>query len=255
MGTGPTPVPVLALTSGQTNLILGSTLSFVVGIGGINGQAPITTFVDGSNGDTVDQTRANVLNALRQPPMGGDGNDYVQWALKYPGCTRAWCSPQEMGIGTVTLRFMMDAQNATDNPMTSGLPLSADIAGMQAFLAGLRPVTVIDLYVEAPIPQAVNVAASNLVTTLSQGATVTSETIDAGTNQNIINSVSAMLFQQGSPAWVLNGVPQPAQNIAAVWISDAILSATNVVQFDFDMSDQVMANPGCIAVMGTLTLT
>jgi uncharacterized phage protein gp47/JayE len=254
-GSGPTAVPVVALTAGQTGLAVGGTLAFFVGIPGVNGSATIATFADGVPGDDEDLIRSNVLFRLREPPMGGDANDYVAWALEYPGCTRAWCSPQEMGPGTVTIRFMMDVARATTVPTTNGFPLVSDVAGMVTWLNTLRPVTVMDIFVEAPIPQVVNVVASNMITVASQGAKVTSGTIDASTNQNIIDSVTAMLFTQGAPAFALNGVAQPAQTIAAVWISDAILQASGVEQFDFSMADQVMASDGNMAVMGTLTLT
>lgn len=254
MGATPTPVAVVALEAGQTGLVVGGTMALLVGIPGLDGTATITAFTDGLDADTEEEVRANVLDALRQPPMGGDANDYVQWAKAFTGCTRAWCSPQEMGPGTVTLRFMMDLARATSNPMTSGFPTPSDVVNMQAWIDARRPVTVMDFFVEAPIPQAVNVVASNMITTESLGATVTTATIDSSTLQNIINSVTAMLFAKAAPAYALNGVAQEAQTIAAVWISDAILQAANVVQFDFAMADQVAANAGSLAVIGTVTL-
>jgi uncharacterized phage protein gp47/JayE len=246
--------------------VVGSILSFVTGIAGINGTAPLATFTDGVNADSQDEVRANVLAALRQPPMGGDAEDYVQWAMGFTGVTRAWCSPGEMGPGTVTLRFMMDIARKTTDPTTSGFPLSGDITAVTAYMNTKRPVSVLDFFCEAPIAQAVNVAISNLVTTSSRGAAVTAGTIsptgtvtgsdiDPATAQNIVDSIAAMLFAQGAPAYALNGVGQAAQTIAAVWISDAILNASGVIAFDFAMSDEVMANNGCIAVMGTVTLS
>ena len=44
------------------------------------------------------------------PPVApwGDNDDYVAWATEVPGVTRAWCSPNGMGAGTVVVRFVRD---------------------------------------------------------------------------------------------------------------------------------------------------
>jgi uncharacterized phage protein gp47/JayE len=254
MGSVGTPVPLVALTAGVTGLMVGSLLQFSPGIAGINGQAPIASITDGIAADTEDEVRANVLAALRQPPMGGDAQDYVEWATQYPGCTRAWCSPLEMGIGTVTVRFMMDITRATSNPLTSGFPTPVDVQGMQTWLDSKRPVTALDLFAVAPVPQAVNVTINNLVTSFSQGEPVISSTIDASTMANIVAGLKNLMFTQGSPAYALNGVTQPPQTIYSVWMSDAILNASGVVSFDFSTPDAVMPNNGCIAVLGNIIL-
>ena len=56
--------------------------------------------------------------------QGGAEVDYVQWALGVPGATRAWCYPLEMGMGTVTVRFMMDNLRADED----GFPRQGDVA-------------------------------------------------------------------------------------------------------------------------------
>src|SRR6478736_4591283 len=84
----------------------------------------------GADTETDDQLRARVLFRIQQPPMGGDANDYVAWALAVPGVTRAWCSPLEMGMGTVTVRFMMDELRASNG----GFPLGEDIETVSDYL-------------------------------------------------------------------------------------------------------------------------
>jgi hypothetical protein len=66
-------------------------------------------------------------------------------------------------------------------------------------------------------------------------------------------SVAAMLKAKGAPAYAVNGVGQPAQTIYAAWVSDAILNTPGISYIDLTMSDQAMANAGCIAVPGTAT--
>ena len=73
--------------------------------------------------------------------------------------TRAWCSPNEMGIGTVTTRFMMDVLRADVN----GFPIGADVAIVSAYMDTVRPVAVKDSFVVAPIPHPVDVKVKELV--------------------------------------------------------------------------------------------
>jgi uncharacterized phage protein gp47/JayE len=80
----------------------------------------VVQLTGGTDQETDDELRLRVLTRIRQPPMGGDADDYVAWALAVPGVTRAWCSPLEMGIGTVTVRVMCDDLRATGDPMTNG---------------------------------------------------------------------------------------------------------------------------------------
>ncbi len=242
MGDAPTSVPITALNAGQTGLEAGAILSFVQGIAGIDGEATLATIVDGVDAESENELRANVLDVLREPPMGGDANDYVQWAKEYPGVTRAWCSPLEMGIGTVTIRFMMDQVRATSNPLTNGFPTSVDVAALQTWIDSKRPVTALDCFVVAPIPEPISFTLNNL------------DSDDAATVANITASVTAMLAAKGAPAYALNGVAQAAQTIFAVWVSDAVYQAVGVNSFDIDMADHPMPTPGSLAVLGNILL-
>jgi uncharacterized phage protein gp47/JayE len=259
MGDQPTAVAVTALTAGSTGLEVGTVMSFDVGTAGIDGQATLSSFTDGVDAETNTELRANVLDVLRQPPMGGDANDYVQWAKRFPGCTRAWCSPREMGIGTVTLRFMMDRVRATANPMTNGFPTPVDVVAMQTWIDFFRPVTVLDCFVVAPIPEPINFTLSHMQIN-GKPDIVTPSEIDPAVMANVVQSVTAMLFNKGSPAWALNGITQPAQDIAAVWVADAVYQSVGVDAFDFGMPlagqqiDHVMPSPGALAVLGNINL-
>jgi uncharacterized phage protein gp47/JayE len=238
--TAPTPIPMQALTAGATELSVGTVLNLSVAIQGVSAVATIASITDGVDDETDDELRARVLDRIREPPMGGDANDYVQWALQVPGVTRAWCSPNEMGIGTVTVRFMMDTVRATSNPLTNGFPTAADVTAVTTYLQTKRPVAVKDFFVEAPIPYPISVTVNGLLNN------------DAATWTAITASVNAMLLARAAPAFAVNGVTQPAQTIFAVWISDAILQAAGVVSFDLVASDFVMPSNGSLAVLGSI---
>ncbi len=242
LGIGANPVPVRALDAGSAgNLAAGTAMSLAVGVSGVSGLTPIAvvTMAGGADEEGDDDLRVRVLARIRQPPMGGDASDYVAWALSFPGVTRAWCSPKEMGPGTVTVRFMMDDLRATANPLTDGFPLPADVAALQAYMETVRPVCA-DVFVQAPIPTPVNFAIQNLVGD--------STALRAG----VAAGVDAMLLRKAAPASQFNGVGIPAVNIPSSWINDAIYQAVGGVSYDLVMADAIMPNAGCLAVLGTI---
>jgi uncharacterized phage protein gp47/JayE len=167
------------------------------------------------------------LARIRNPPQGGDAADYVQWALAVPGVTRAWCAPLEMGIGTVTTRFMMDDVRA-DN---GGFPTADDVATVAAYLDTVRPVAVKDFFVVAPIPCPINFTISGLVTD------------NEATRAAIQASAQAMILEKASPG----------ATIWTAWVSAAILAAAGVNYFELTMDDAVMPNLGAMAVLGDIT--
>jgi uncharacterized phage protein gp47/JayE len=239
IGSSATAVAAVALSPGETGLAVGGSLSLQIGIAGINGSGTITAITDGVNQETDDELRVRVLDRIREPPMGGDAEDYVQWALEVPGVTRAWCAPNEMGVGTVTVRFMMDDVRVTNDPMTNGFPTSGDVANVLAYLVTKRPVAIKDFFVQAPIAEPINFTISGLNVGASE--------------PDILANVTAMLRQKAAPSHAINGVTQPPQEIYAAWVSDAILNSDGVDHFDLLMSDRPMPYNGSMAVMGTIT--
>lgn len=241
IGATATTIPVKALTAGAVgNLDAGAAISFSTAISEVDGGATVVTLAGGADEESEDDLRSRVLFRIRNPPMGGDADDFVRWALEVPGVTRAWCSPLEMGVGTATLRFMMDDLRSTTDPMTSGFPTDSDITIVKAYIDAKRPVAVKDFFVAAPIPRPINITISNL------------SSDDASTRANIKDSISSMLHDRASPAFAVNGVGQPAQTIYAAWVSEAIMLAAGVEYFHLISSDEVMESPGHMAVLGTV---
>jgi uncharacterized phage protein gp47/JayE len=181
----------------------------------------------GTDTETDDELRARVLQRIREPPMGGDANDYVQWALQVPGVTRAWCSPLEMGMGTVTVRFLMDDLRASDD----GWPTDADIQTVSDYINSVRPVAVRDIFIEAPVKQPVDVYITDLVQDTPS------------TRVAIEQSLQAMLEVYAAPG----------QTIYAAWKAAAVMNTPNVQSFDMlNMQDDVMLSPGHMAVLGNI---
>jgi uncharacterized phage protein gp47/JayE len=241
IGTTPTAVSVLATSPGQTGLVVGSTLSLDVGIAGINGVGTITAIRDGIEEETDDELRARLLDRIRQPPVGGDAEDYVQWATATPGVnvTRAWCSPLEMGPGTVTIRFMTDTTDTQGNKV-AGFANAADIQTVTNYTDTVRPVAIKDRFVTTCVPEPINF-------------TITGLSPDTVANRNAIAaSVNSMLFERAAPAHAINGIEQSAQAIYRAWVSEAISSVSTIDSFTLIMDDHPMPYPGSLGVLGTI---
>lgn len=220
-------VNVRALTAGSaSNLKLGDALTFAPPITNVNGAATATVdFQGGVDTETDDQLRMRVLLRIRNPPMGGDATDYVQWALAVPGVTRAWCGPNEMGIGTVTVRFMMDVVRA-DN---YGIPTDADVAVVKAYLDTKRPVAVKDFFVLAPIPYPLDMAVTDL-----DGDT-------ASTRTAISNAVTQILLERGAPG----------ATVYRSWIDEAISGVIGEDHHELTF-DTVTPPTGSLPVLGVI---
>jgi uncharacterized phage protein gp47/JayE len=208
------------------NLLAGSTLSW---LDPVQGQDPTVLVADMSGGadvETDDELRMRILKRIQQPPMGGDASDWEQWALAVPGVTRAWCAPLEQGIGTVTVRFMMDELRASNY----GIPLTEDVAAVQAYLDTKRPVAVKDTYVVAPIPFPLVVAINNLV-------------VDStSTRTSIDEQIQELLLERAIPGGT----------IYESWVDAAISNSLGEDHHELVFTTTSMPSPGHIAIVGSI---
>ena len=228
IGAGPTPANIRALTSGAAgNLDPGSTMGWVTALAGVDSSATVVSLVGGTDQENDTDLRGRVLQRIQQPPMGGDADDYVAWVESVAGVTRAWCYPQEMGIGTVTVRFMMDELRA-DN---AGFPLPQDVTAVTAYLDTVRPVTVKDFWVEAPLPFLINLTVTGM------------NPDDASTQQNVEDSINSMLLEKALPG----------QTIYHGWVDGAINDTPGVNYYELEFTTTPMPAPGYMPVLGNVT--
>jgi uncharacterized phage protein gp47/JayE len=228
IGIGPTPVTVRAIDYGsQGNQVSGAILSFTNPIAGVDQVATVLELDGGTDAETDNELRARVLRRIRQPPMGGCAYDYEAWALAVGGVTRAWCSPLEMGIGTVTIRFMMDQLRASNG----GFPLPQDVDTVRAYLDTVRPVAVKDFFVAGPIPYPINLRISYLDDDI------------ASTRGAIEQSLLQEFFVRATPG----------QLWYRAWSDEGIAGAVGVNAYDLVANDVPMPSPGYMAVLGDLT--
>jgi uncharacterized phage protein gp47/JayE len=100
---------------GATQFLLGSQIN---GIGLASTTSAQT--VAGTDLQTDDSLRTEMLLAYTAPPQGGDRQDYIEFALAVPGVTRAWVLPNGLGAGTVLLYVMLDQAEAANGGFPQG---------------------------------------------------------------------------------------------------------------------------------------
>lgn len=146
LAAGEATAVITAVNGGaDSNLVAASALSLVTPLDGLNSTATVATggIVGGADIEPDDSLRRRLITRIQQPPHGGADYDYVNWALEVPGVTRAWVSPQELGAGTVTVRFVRDDD-------ASLIPDAGEVTTVQDYIDARRPVTA-DVTVVAPV--------------------------------------------------------------------------------------------------------
>jgi len=213
-------VVIDALTPGAlANLDEGAFLSFVTPPGGIDGQAVVAApgLAGGAEIERDEDLIARYIARIQSPPHGGKRDDYEQWALEVPGVTRAWAK-SEMGIGTMTVRIMLDDVRKSFD----GIAQAEDLALVKAYIDAVRPVTVADFWVEAVIKQEHTITISGLSRDTPE------------VRNNIKLEVREMLRARAAPGGT----------ISASWIREAVSAATGEDHHDLVVSNLVPTLPG-----------
>lgn len=210
------------------NLTAGTLMSTSTPISGVDAAVTVVLISGGSDTESDALFRGRLLDRIAQPPQGGAAQDYVTWAKEVPGVTRAWCYPEELGVGEVTVRFMRD-----DDPGNDGIPTSGDVTDVYDHINPLRPVTA-TLTVVAPVASPLNITINGLYPD-------TTETRAAATAE-IIN----MIRTKAEPGGTIH--------ISWIWEAVSLASGTNYHKITSPTNDTAYAN-GLICIPGTIAFT
>jgi uncharacterized phage protein gp47/JayE len=226
VASGTAVAAITAIIAGVAgNRTTGQSFNLISPIAGVQSVATASALTGGADIEGSDGLRSRFLARIRQPPHGGASFDYVAWALEVSGFTRAWCYPQELGLGTVTIRGMCDFSYA------DGIPLSGDVAALQAHIDALRPVTA-TAYCVAPVADVLNFTIAALVpSTLA-----------------VENAIIAALQE------LIVAESYPGGTLLISHIRAAISGATG--EYDYSLTSpaaNVTHGTGHIATMGTVT--
>lgn len=217
--------PVIAvIAAAASNRAAGQNLTLVSPVTGVQSTATAGELSGGADIETDDALRARLLTRIQQPPHGGASYDYTNWALEVPGVTRAWCYPNELGVGTVSVRFVRDAD-------ASLIPDAGEVATVQAYIDARRPVTA-QVTVVAPVAVPVNFQIQGLLpSTAAVQAAVLAELTD-------------LILREATPGGTINLSHIRASISAATGEVDNVLIAP---------AANVTNTAGNISTMGTIT--
>lgn len=103
---------------------------------------------------------ARLLDHLRRPPAGGNKYDYVKWALEVDNVAAAYCIPLYLGLGTVGVVVMANAETTG-----SEIPDQALLDAVADYIDDVRPVGMNDtLAVSVLAPTIITQAVTMTVT-------------------------------------------------------------------------------------------
>lgn len=228
------------LTGAFGNTEVGVTMTLGQAIAGVQSNGTVSTaFVGGADIETDDSLRSRMLAAYQSPPEGGDQSDYVNWARAVPGVTRAWCTPNGFGAGTVVVYVMLDSTRSAQGGFPQGSngvaatePRAAAATGDQLTVANyilpIQPVTAL-VYVVAPTANPVPF-----------------------TIKGILSAAQSLVSPAIADVFLRDGTPGGAIPIAHVW--SAIAAVSGVDDFVIQSPAADITNPaGALPTVGTIT--
>lgn len=224
--TAPTATaPVAAVVAAAAgNRTTGQSLSLVSPVIGVQTTATAGELSGGADIETDDALRARLLARIQQPPQGGASYDYTTWALEVSGVTRAWVYPAELGLGTVTVRFVRDLD-------ATPIPDAGEVAAVQAYIDARRPVTA-QVTVVAPAAVPINFQI--------QGLTPSNATVQAAVQAELQD----LLLREAVPGGTILLSHIRAAISAAAGETDYVLVAP---------AANVTNTTGNMSTMGTIT--
>lgn len=244
--TGFLTVPIVAAVLGaMTNADAGTPIGIDSPLVGINsGGVTLGPLVGGADQESTEAFRSRMLLKYAEPPQGGSEADYIEWSLEVPGCTRAWVDPQGYGPGSVVVFVMFDDAEAANGGFPEGTdgcatdePRGVTATGDQLLVADhifpVQPVTAL-VYVAGPAPFPINVSL---------------QALDPNTPE-LVGQITLALQDMFLAVGEVGGTIYPSQ------LYDAIQSTPGVNHFVMvTPAAPIVASPGALPVLGTLTVT
>lgn len=233
---------VTGATGAFGNCAAGTVMTLGVAVAGVQSNGVVTTaFVGGADLEQNGALRTRMLYGYQNQPQGGASADYLRWANKVPGVTRAWCVPNGFGAGTVVVYTMFDLVRAAQNGFPQGTngvaagetratAATGDQLLVANYLLPLQPVTAL-VYAAAPT--------ANPVAFTIKGIPVASRAGVAGAIAGVFS---------------IDGAPGAAIPVAHIWSAIAAVSGVN----DFIIVSptiNVANGAGQLPTVGVITYT
>jgi uncharacterized phage protein gp47/JayE len=253
-------VNIQAITAGSVgNCDVGTAVSLAAAVTGIQSSGTVTAIASsGADVEEQDDFRGRVMLAFQEPEQGGSQTDYVEWAEAVPGVTRAWCSPNGFGAGTVVVYFMMDEAETAHAGFPQGTngvsqydqgpggqPRDTVATGDQLTVANaiiiLQPVTAL-VYACSPIENQIGFNFSG----------VSSPT----TQDSIEGALEDLMLREGAPAGTID-LSDVNSSIGSVpgssgYLLESITSTVGGVTTTYPSNTNITNGTGQLPVVGTV---
>ncbi|RKE35302.1 putative phage protein gp47/JayE [Paraburkholderia sp. BL23I1N1] len=253
-------VNIQAVTAGSAgNCDVGTSVSLASAVTGIQSSGTVTaTARSGTDVEEQDDFRDRVMLAFQDPVQGGAQTDYVKWARNVAGVTRAWCSPNGFGAGTVVVYFMMDnaeSEHAGFPQGTNGVsqfdegpggtPRDVVATGDQLTVADAivsqQPVTAL-VYACAPIENQIGFRITGVTSTSTQTA--------------IDGALADLMIREGAPAITidLSDVNSAIGSVpgSSGYLIEAITSTVGSVTTTYPANTNITNATGQLPVLGNV---
>jgi uncharacterized phage protein gp47/JayE len=141
----------IAVDAGALAVPAGTAFSIMSAVIGVNSAATAPlAWAPGSEAETDDEAIYRLQQRLANEPMGGAPADYARWALAVAGVTRAWGIRNPSGPTSAGVIVMADGNPSSVS--SYGLPTTAQLDAVYAYIADPRRGPPDELHVLAPIP-------------------------------------------------------------------------------------------------------
>ena len=227
------------LTGAFGNSVAGSSFTLGQAIAGITSTGTSGIIAGGADLETQTAFSARVIDAYQQQPQGGASDDYVTWALQFPGVTRAWTQSLYDGAGTVGVYIMMDVVESAHNGVPQGtngvatletrdVAATGDQLAAANYIYPLRPATAL-VYLLAPTLTPINFSIKGVLSA----------------NQVAVQTALANQLLSGS-------APGALVELNALWAAATSADMQDDFLILLPSADVVMA-AGALPVMGAIT--
>lgn len=226
VAAGEAVIHLRALAGGTAgNLQAGTVLTAMSTLPGINSQATVIEFSGGADIESVDRVRERLSNRRKNPPMGGNADDYVAWAKEaHVDVTRAWCYKNENGAGTVVVRFV------TDN-LATPIPTSTHITAVYNYIDAIRPAGMAGFDVGVIVAKPLNIT----FTSVSPDTVAVRGAIEA--------ELDDMVRREATPGGT----------VLLSHIREAISIANDEHDYTITLNANITSAPNELIVLGTIT--
>jgi len=184
---GTATASVTAVEAGSAgNAPIGAQLQLVSPVVGVRSPAAVADagggsgLAGGSEEENDTSLRRRVLTRIQEPPHGGAAHDYKAWVREVIGDTLVWVYPNQLGVGTVIIAFVMPDGSVPAGPV---------VEAVQAHVEDERPVTAA-VTVIAPVAEPLDMEIRLSPDTATVRAAVTTE-------------LDTMIRREASPGGVL----------------------------------------------------